>query len=252
MSPHVVGLFLGYLAAVSAWYGARRLFPDLWPQTELHRFPRPWREVGLALLAGAAVVLLGQLWTRGIRLPTSGPAGPVLGSVNQLLIFSPFPVLLWLRRQPSETALLPTRHLGRRLLTGVGIAAVALAVHTAVRAAFGEDVYLVPRVLQWGYLDEAVQVLMEDVAIAILLVRLAAATGPRTTIAFVAVLFAAGHVPTMLAEGASAAELAGLARDVVLGVMVLGTVLKSRDIAWFWPVHLVMDLTQFGGVVGRL
>lgn len=54
----------------------------------------------------------------------------------------------------------------------------------------------------------------------------------------------------MMAGGASLSELAGLFRDVLLGIVVLGTVLRSRDIVWFWPVHVVMDLTQFSRVMG--
>jgi hypothetical protein len=49
----------------------------------------------------------------------------------------------------------------------------------------------------------------------------------------------------MVAQGASAAELVGLARDVGLGLVVLGTAWRSADIAWLWPVHYAMDMTQF-------
>lgn len=42
----------------------------------------------------------------------------------------------------------------------------------------------------------------------------------------------------------------GLVRDAVLGVLVLGTLIRSGDILWFWPVHVVLDLTQFQRVMG--
>ena len=64
-----------------------------------------------------------------------------------------------------------------------------------------------------------------------------------------ALLFAAAHVPAMVAQGASVEELLGLARDVALGLLVLGSVLRSGDILWFWPIHVVMDLTQFPRVM---
>jgi hypothetical protein len=98
--------------------------------------------------------------------------------------------------------------------------------------------------------DEAFQVLFEDVAIAILLVRLAAAIGKPAAVMLAASLFAAGHIPSMLAQGASASELVALLRDVTLGLVVLGAVLRSGDILWFWPVHVTMDLTQFARVMG--
>jgi hypothetical protein len=250
MSPWIVALFAGYAAAVASWFAIDRLFPGLWRQSRLPTFSHPWREVLAALLAAGGVLLLGQLWLRGVRLPIEGTAGTLTESLNQVLIFSPFFVLLLLRHQPMETALIPMHRLGSRLLVGVLIALMALGVHLVVRRAFGEDVFLFPRILQFRNLDEAVQVLLEDIAIAIFLVRFAAAMGSKTTIACVAALFAAGHIPAMVAQGASSAELAGLARDVLLGVMVLGTILRSRDIVWFWPVHLVMDLTQFSQVMG--
>lgn len=250
MSPWIVALFAGYAAAVASWFVIDRLFPGLWRQFNLSSFSHPWREVLAALLAAGGVVLLGQLWLRGVRLPSEGTAGFVMESVNQILIFSPFFLLLLLRRQPLETALIQMRRLGSRLLVGVLIALIALGVHVVVRRALGENVFLFPRILQFQNLDEAVQVLLEDIAIAILLVRFATAMGSKATIAGVAALFAIGHIPAMVAQGASPAELVGLARDMLLGVMILGTILRSRDIVWFWPVHLVMDLTQFSRVMG--
>jgi hypothetical protein len=87
-------------------------------------------------------------------------------------------------------------------------------------------------------------VLLEDLAIAILFVRLAAAAGPGVAILGTAALFAAGHVPALLAEGASTSELIGLVRDFGLGVLVVGTAWRGADVAWVWPVHYTLDMTQ--------
>lgn len=187
---------------------------------------------------------------RGVRIPAAGALGPLAESVNQLFIFSPVLLVPVLRRQPWTTALLRPDRPGRRILIGCGLAALALAVHVAVRRGMGDEVRLLPSIFLYENLDEAVQVFLEDLVVAILLVRLAAAAGPRVTIALVALLFAAGHLPTMIAQGTTVAEIAGLARDVALGVLVLGTVLRSGDILWFWPVHFVMDMTQFPRVMG--
>lgn len=130
ISPWVLALFAGYSAAVASWFAVDRLLPDLWQLPELPSFLRPWREVLAALVTAAAVILLGQLWIHGLRLPTGGPAGPVLESVEHIVIFSPFLLLLRVRRHPPETALIRTRRLGSRLLAGALIALVALGVHT--------------------------------------------------------------------------------------------------------------------------
>ena len=42
-----------------------------------------------------------------------------------------------------------------------------------------------------------------------------------------------------------ASEFIGLLRDFGLGVLVLSTVQRSADIAWVWPVHYALDMTQF-------
>ena len=53
------------------------------------------------------------------------------------------------------------------------------------------------------------------------------------------------HIPSMLTRGDTVAELSGLLRNVALGVIVIGTVWRSGDIAWVWPVHYALDMTQF-------
>jgi len=93
----------------------------------------------------------------------------------------------------------------------------------------------------------AVQVLLEDLAIAVIFVRLAAAMSPRWAILLVAALFAAGPLPTLIATGASAREMVGLFREFGLGLLVIGTLWRGADIAWFWPVHFALDMTQFLG-----
>ena len=251
MRPWTVALFVGYLTAVAGWVAASRAKPDLWPPTTPPRFQRPWLEVAFALAAVVGVLLLGQLWVRGIRLPAEGVVGPFVESVNQLLIFSPILLLPMVRGQSYETALLRKDRPLTRVGIGIVLAAVALAVHVGVRRLMGEEVLLVPRVLQLENVDEVFQVLFEDVAVAILLVRLAAAMGRRAAVVTAASLFAAGHIPSMVAQGASLSELVALLRDVTLGLVVLGTVLRSSDVLWFWPVHVTMDLTQFARVMGR-
>jgi hypothetical protein len=87
--------------------------------------------------------------------------------------------------------------------------------------------------------------LLEDLAIAVLFVQIAAALHPRWAILLVAALFAGGHLPALFANGASAGEMFGLVRDFGLGVLVIGTLWRGADIIWFWPVHFALDMTQF-------
>jgi len=74
--------------------------------------------------------------------------------------------------------------------------------------------------------------------------------GPKPAIGIVAALFAAGTSRRSSPEGAPLSETLSLAGDTVLGVIVLSTVRHSRDILWFWPVHAVLDLSQFTSIPG--
>lgn len=103
---------------------------------------------------------------------------------------------------------------------------------------------------RYDHLDAMVQVFLEDVTIAVLFVRLAAAIGNRRATGVVAALFAAGHIPTLLSQGASLTELTGLLRDTALGVAVILVLQRSRDVVWFWCLHFCLDMTQFARITG--
>ena len=244
---HYPALVVAYAAALVAWAGANRLRPVLWPRAAEPELPRGWREFGVAMLGVAGVIAMGQLWSRGYRLPD---ANPLLAAANQLLIFSPLLAVPLLRRQRLTTAWLPWPHLGGRLVAGLLISFVALTAYSTVRAGAAAPWTLVARVWQPAHLDGLVQVFCEDVAIAILFVRLAAGLGRLGATVIVACLFAAAHLPAMLSAGASWHETAGLLRDAALGTGVMLVLQRSRDVVWFWLVHFTMDMTQFARVSG--
>lgn len=62
---------------------------------------------------------------------------------------------------------------------------------------------LLSRMWRYDNVDKMVQVFLEDVTIAILFVRLASAIGRRWATVLVACLFAAGHIPAMVSQGAT-------------------------------------------------
>jgi hypothetical protein len=242
---HYIPLVLSYLVALGGWLLADRLLRGVWPHDSVHAFSRPWKEFGIALLGTLGILVLGQLWTRGIRLPEEGSSGPVLASLNQVLIFSPVLVVVVARRQPWSTAWLPRGKFATRLLVGLLLASAAVTTYSLLRADSAAPWVLLGRIWRYPNLDEMVQVLLEDITIAILFVRLAGAVGMRWATVVVASLFAAGHIPAMVAQGATGLELAGLLRDAGLGVAVILVLQRSRDILWFWCVHFCLDMTQF-------
>jgi hypothetical protein len=149
-----------------------------------------------------------------------------------------------LRHQGLETAWLPRRGVLARIGIGLGLAWLGLLAYALARPGLGAWPRLVAEVYAPSHVSHLVQVLLEDVGIAIVFVRLRGALG-RWTLVVVAALFAAAHVPGMLAAGADMSALWHLAGDVVLGVLALALLQRLRDVWWFWMVHFALDMTQF-------
>ena len=242
--PEVLAIAYGTVCLI--WLAVSRLLP-YWRAPQRPTFEKPWRDVGFALLAALLVIGLGQLWLRGVRLPNHTAWRPVFESINQIVIFSPMLLLLLWRRQPLASAWLPGHHVVPRLAVGLGLAVFALATFTSLERGAPSFPSALQRVFDPGKSHVAVQVLLEDITIAILMVRLGAALTNKWAVIVAAALFACGHIPTMVSEGASSVQLIGLVRDFGLGVLVIGTAARGADILWFWPVHYALDMTQFLG-----
>lgn len=236
--------------ALTGWLVASRLLPRVWPREPVEAFARPFTELGLALLGALGIVGLGQLWSHGIRLPEDGALGPVGSAVNQVLIFAPILLVPVLRRQSRESAWMPHGRLPTRLLVGLVLATLAVTTYALLRVGADAPGAVLVRIWRYERLGDMAQVLLEDVAIAILFVRFSSAIGSGWATGLVAVLFAAGHVPAMLSAGAAPSDLVGLLRDAGLGVAVVLVLQRSRDVAWFWCVHFSLDMTQFASVSG--
>lgn len=248
---HHGALAIAYGMAVIGWVIAARFFRTLWPAGEPARFEHPWREFGYSALAVAGVIGVGQLYQHGFLLPSDGSLGILCESLNQILIFSPLLVLLAVRRQGLSSAWVPRDRVWARLGAGMLLAFLAIGVFTLAREGSDPLWRVIPRVYTPSHIPHAVQVLLEDFGIAIVLARLGAACGKRPWVAVVAVaaLFAGAHVPAMISGGdTSAAELGALGLDIGLGLLVLGAVQRSRDIWWVWCVHFAMDMMQFEAV----
>jgi len=241
---HHGSLAAAYATAIGLFLLGRLLVPGRRSLADHPSFAKPWMEFGLAILAAAATIGIGQLYLRGLLL--SPESRVIVASTNQLLIFAPIVLLPALRRQGPETLYAPLRGFPLRLACGVALALVALAVFSATRAGAPPLGVLLRETASPVRIPVAVQVLLEDLTIGLLLCRLAAALRrPLAAAAAVALLFVAGHVPSMIATGASSADIARLSLDFGLALGALAAVVSSRDVVWFFPVHFAMDVTQF-------
>jgi hypothetical protein len=197
------------------------------------------------------VLAIGQLYVRHWLLPPGGPVAPLIEAANQVLIFSPILAVPLLRRHGLRTAWLPLDRPWARLPVGLVLAALAILAFTLVRPGSDSWLQVYPRVYELANVGIMVQVLCEDIAIAILFVRLRAALGLRGTVFLVASSFAAAHIPAMVASGASLGDLGRLVLDAGLGVVVLSILQRSADVWWFWCVHYALDMMQFCTVTSR-
>lgn len=246
---HYVALLAGYSVALAGWLVAFKVLPGLWPPATPPEFEKPWREIGYALLAVLAILLIGQMYQRDWLLPRAASFQPLTESVNQAIIFSPLPLLLYIRKHSLLTAWLPLTRVWVRVLVGLVLALLAATAFKLIRHDSPAWPHLVAGIYQLGHLPHLVQVFFEDLGIAILFVRLRAAIGLRWSIGLTAAGFAAAHIPAMISDGASTTELSHLVLDTGLAVIAIAIVQRSADIWWFWCVHFAMDMTQFVPIV---
>lgn len=234
---------IAYLGACLVWWIASRLRPDAWPSSPPPASRRPWLDVGVALVAAAGVLGVGQLWWKGLLFPERGAPWEVLGPpLNQLVIFSPIFLALWIRRQGPETVFVTPRHLPAKCATGLIAAAVAIAAFLVARGEVDRAPTIGWEVLSGTHLTHFIAVFMEGVALAYLYVRLRWAMGPLPALLVPCVLFAVSHVPRQLEGGGSPGEIAlFFAFNVGLPMLILATVARSRDVVWLGIVHYLVN-----------
>jgi hypothetical protein len=247
---HHYSLLVSYFVALLAWDRVAHRLNDLWPRREAPTFARPWIEIAWFGLALVAVLAIGQLYLRHWLLPQVGPGAVVVEAINQILIFSPVLALPLIRRQGWDTAWLPMNRVWVRMLVGIVLSLIATLAFANVRTGADPWIDIVRDVYHPKNLGSLVQVFCEDVAIAILFVRVRAAVGVLWALIAVAVLFAAAHIPAMLAAPLGMTEIAGLVADAGLAIVVLYFLQRGGDVWWFFWVHFAMDMMQFYAVPG--
>jgi hypothetical protein len=242
MGPDYLGLLAGYVAAAGAFWVLFLAIPGFMQPHLQVQFQNPWLELVLFALGVAGVIGVGQLFQAKMLLPDEGV---LFESLNQILIFAPGIIVLAFMRPFWLKNYLPLDRAASGLGLGLVLALLAFTAFIAASRGMGAWAGAAAQILRFENVPIVVQVALEDILIAALAARLTAATNVWVAIGVTAALFAAGHIPAMLAEGATLTQLWTLVLDTGLGVLVIGAIIASRNIWWFIPVHSVMDLTQF-------
>jgi hypothetical protein len=245
VNSYYFALAAAYASTLLLWLVICRMVPQLWKPTPSLSFSHPWKELGWALIAAFGILCVGQLYQHHMLLPESGAFSIPAEVVNQALIFSPVFFLLALRRQGLSTVWVRKDRVWLRIAIGLALALFAIRVFTLLRTGPHPWLAVTRDVYDSKNLGYAAQVLGEDIAIALLLVRLSAAIRPVWAILATAALFSAGHIPGLLHSGTRAQEFVDLALDFGLVAATVTILRRSADIWWFWCIHFVMDMMQF-------
>lgn len=247
MDAHYIALIPAYFTASGLWLLINHFYKAPWKYERDVEFNKPWLEFLYAILAGIVIIGIGQLYVHDLLIPDRG--NTYLDAFNQILIFSPTILLVLIRKQKAETLWLPKSRIHIRLAAGFIIAFVSLFVYWIFRRDAAGFSRILLDIFHPKNISYLVQVFMEDLTIALLFVRLSAWIGRKNTIVIVALLFAAGHIPALLSEGATLVETGSLFIDAFIGVIIISVVSRSRDIWWFFILHFALDMTQFYGGV---
>ena len=245
MSPHYVSLISGYTIMLGLWFLINQLFPAIWDEKKMVDFKTPYLEFIYSIAAVITILVIGQLYNRNLLIHDNGNV--FLNAINQFIIFSPAIALILIRKQSLDTIWIPKSRIVIRLLIGLFLAFCSILIYWLTRTEANEFGKILSGIYHYQNISYAVQIFMEDVTIALIFVRLSAWIGKKWSIIIVAILFSAGHIPTMLYNGIELIGLSTLFIDAFLGVLVLLALSKSKDIWWFFMVHFAMDMTQFYG-----
>jgi hypothetical protein len=233
-----------YLTICGLWlvYDWRRRMSASEP--ELPRSEHPYWDLALTVAAAAGILLLGAAYRRGWLLPAAGGVpGRVGWLVDNAIIYSPIAAVLIYRRQSTATVFLSGLRWVEKILLGLALGVVAVAVYCGLRGELGE----VPRYLQSAVAGDKVvdfvPVFLEGVALAFAFVRLQWAIGRKAAILIPCLLFAAAHVPGQVESGRDFPHMAVFfAFNTALPAAILSTVARSRDVVWIGLAHYLMDI----------
>ncbi|MBN2777387.1 MAG: hypothetical protein JXR36_07080 [Bacteroidales bacterium] len=245
MTAHYIALIPAYATAAGLWFLISRFLKTLWNNEVTTESKKPWLEFVYAIIAVIMILGIGQLYIRAMLIPNMG--NNYIDAINQFLIFSPTILLITIRKQSIETIWLPKSKILLRIAIGLVIALCSLFIYWIIRRNAAGYVSILSDTYNPKNISHLVQVFMEDITIALVFVRLSAWIGRKWTIGLVALLFATGHIPSLISSGASTVELSSLFIDTFIAIVILSAVSKSKDVWWFFMVHFALDMSQYYG-----
>ena len=241
----ILPLTLAYLSACALWFLLDRKSKS-WQIETIEKPAKPWIDLLLGLVACVAILAIGQLYSAGYLIPSSSSKAlnRIIWPLNNVIIFSPIFLILFLRKQSLKTIFISWKEVPRKLIFGLAASIVGILIFLSLRGELSRIPEIAMHSIKPASLSSFPATFFENVAIAFLFVRLKWVLGIRWAIAIPALLFAFSHVPGSLAEGDSWANI--ITFFLLTGgltTFILYTAYRSRDILWLGVLHYLMDVT---------
>lgn len=238
-------LIAAYLVACGGWWLITRWRPETWPPPAEIETDRPYLDVGLTLLTVVLILLLGQAWRAGLRVPRGEVVwlNHLAWMLDNLIIFSPLFIVLALRRQRLQTVYLSGKALHKKLAFGIGLGTGSVLLFLLLRGELERAPEIFGGVLNPDQFVNFFPVFLEGVALAFAFVRIRWAFGLWPALLIPALLFALAHVPNSLAADRSLLYIITFfIVNTSLVVGILYVVQRAQDIIWLGLVHYLMDI----------
>ena len=237
-----VPVVLAWTAAFLGLEAARRLTRSVWPAADTARSWSPRLDLGVALLVASAVIGLGQLWTSGeLRWRWPGDWNYLAYVLGQLVIWSPLPFALWLRRQRAASAWTGADHLVTKLAVGFVIGCVAVTFYLAARGELSRWPAIATEALTLRALAHAAPVYLEGVGLAYIYVRLRWAVGRWIAALIPGLLFALAHALGSK-ESVTTVVAFFVFNTAFVTALLLVLARYYRDVVALGVAHWLMDL----------
>ncbi len=244
LSTYFLPVLLGYGIPCLLWYLLSKYKPSVWPIITIEKPEKPGRDLIYGLLAVFGILGIGQLWSAGLLIPypsSKGTMSVIVHWLNNLIIYSPVFIVLFLRKQSLHTIFLGFKDVPVKLVFGGLSAIVGVELYMVFNG--GHAGTILTKGLDYENIRNFLPVFLEGVALAFLFVRLKWTVGLKWAIAIPAILFSLAHIPRAINEESPLdVILIDSVLTALVTVVVFSTTAKSRDIIWLGVLHYFLDI----------
>lgn len=227
-------------AALLAWL-AVLLYPRLMPEAGRFDVLNRWKAAGLLLFAVALSVGISVMRGEGWLLDYNTPW---VEAVNQLLMYIPLLGYMAYIRSPSGLLIPSTNNL-HSLGIGLGIGIVTVCAFFSSLTTWQGLEALTTTIASADAVPIIVRSLLRCLVVGAFLALVMHGWSKATALAIGGIAIALTQLPGLLSDGFSLDWLMMLLAHVALVLGLLSSILATRNIVWFMPVFVLLNLLQF-------